>query len=346
LLAQEAPVHVDGRDLDPRDVIAEVLRFLREDAHTSHQYRVDRAVMTIPVKLDGAGRRRLRDAARKAGIGVVQFVHEPLAALYAYLRKGPNYLRRFAELDGCRILVFDWGGGTLELTLCQVQGDQIVQIANMGDTEVGGDRFDEIIRNHVRDLHAAQHLVDDLPMFERDEARILLLNQCELRKIELSEREMATVFVRNYLKLDGGGRDLNVSITRGQLADWVGEVVRRGLGAIDSLLENNGLSYSQIALCLPTGGMVNMPPIRNGLNERFGARAPRLSNGDKIISEGAAWIAHDGLQLGLAKPIELLESDGTYAAVVPLPCHLPIENQIMPAASATYYCVDPRPGRA
>jgi len=346
LLAQDAPVHVGGRDLDPRDVIAEVLRFVRDNAASPHQYQVDHAVMTIPVKLDGTGRRRLREAAKKSGIGVVQFVHEPLAALYAYLRIRPDYRRQLSELDGCRILVFDWGGGTLDLTLCQVQGDQIIQIANMGDTEVGGDRFDEIVRNRVRDFHAAQHLVHDLLTLERDEARILLLNQCELRKIELSEKETATVFVRNYLKREGGGRDLSVSITGGQLADWVGDLVKRGLNAIDSLLENNGLSYSQIALCLPTGGMVNMPAIRDGLNERFGARAPRLSNGDSIISEGAAWIAHDGLKLGLAKPIELLESDGTYSAVVPIPFLLPIENQVMPAASATYYCVDPRPGRA
>src|SRR5207247_1284849 len=122
LLEQDAPVHVAGRDLDPRDVIAEVLEFLRRDAAAGQatRYQVDRAVVTIPVKLNGLGRRRLREAANRAGIRVVQFVHEPLAALYAYLRSQSDYRRRLAELDGCRILVFDWGGGTLDLTLCQV----------------------------------------------------------------------------------------------------------------------------------------------------------------------------------------------------------------------------------
>jgi molecular chaperone DnaK len=121
LLDQDAPIHVGGRDLDPRDVVAEVLQFLREDAATGQPVKrqVERAVMTIPVKLDGAGRRRLREAAKKAGIGIVQFVHEPLAALYAYLRSTTDYRRRLAELDGCRILVFDWGGGTLDLTLAK-----------------------------------------------------------------------------------------------------------------------------------------------------------------------------------------------------------------------------------
>ena len=161
------PFMLGVENLDPRDVIAEVLKFLRTDAVTDQpavRPQVDRAVMTIPVKLDGAGRRRLREAASRAQIGIVQFVHEPLAALYAYLRSQTDYRRHLAELDGCRILVFDWGGGTLDLTLCQVHGDQIVQIANVGDDEVGGDRFDEIIRNYVRDTHARQHEIDDLPL--------------------------------------------------------------------------------------------------------------------------------------------------------------------------------------
>jgi molecular chaperone DnaK len=112
LLDQDAPVHVAGRDIDPRDVIAEVLRFLRRDAASGRTdaRSVERAVVTIPVRLDGAGRRRLREAARKAEIGVVQFVHEPLAALYAYLRSQADYRRRLAELDQARVLVFDWGG--------------------------------------------------------------------------------------------------------------------------------------------------------------------------------------------------------------------------------------------
>ena len=255
LLDQDAPVHVGGRDLDPRDVIAAVIQFLREDAGNARavNYELKRAVMTIPVRLDGAGRRRLREAARKANIGVVQFVHEPLSALYAYLRSQTDYRRRLAELDGCRILVFDWGGGTLDLTLCQVQRDQIVQIANIGDDDVGGDRFDELIRNEVRDLHARQHGIDDIVSIERVEARILLLNQCELRKIELSQRDSATAFVRNYLRHEGSGRDLGVSISRSALVDWTHELVERGLGAIDALLEQNRLTHQQIALsaCLP-----------------------------------------------------------------------------------------------
>lgn len=348
LLDRDALHFVGGRELDARTIVAAVLRHLKDDAaqRPLENRRIERAVMTIPVKLDGTGRRRLREAAREAGISVVQFVHEPLAALYAHLRAQPDFRRRLAELDRCRLLVFDWGGGTLDLTLCEVVGDQIVQIDNLGDNDVGGDFFDDAIRNRVIELHARGHGVEDVASVERPESRIRLLNECELAKIALSERESLRVFVPNYLHVEGGARTLAVTVTRADVEAWTRNLVARGLGRIDQILERNGVALEEIALCLPTGGMVRMPAIRNGLLERFGIRAPRLTNGDRIISEGAAWIAHDGARLGLAKPIELLQPDGSYAPVVQLPCELPRENERKSIANLELRCVDPRTGRA
>lgn len=347
LLEQDALHFVGGRDVDARSIIADVLRHLKADAaeRPLENRRIERAVMTIPVKLDGEGRRRLRDAAREAGISVVQFVHEPLAALYGYFRSKPDFARQLADLDRCRILVFDWGGGTLDLTLCEVHGSQVIQVDNLGDNDVGGDRFDETIRNRVRDRHSTDHKVDELIALERPETKIRLLNQCEVAKIQLSDRDSFRVFVPNYLRQDIG-RNLSVPITRAELNAWTQDLVKRGLGCIDRLLERNNLNSQDIALCLPTGGMVQMPAIRAGLVERFGARADWLSNGDRIISEGAAWIAHDNLRLELAKPIELLQPDGSYAQIVQLPYELPIENEKKPAIQMDLRCVDPRPGQA
>jgi molecular chaperone DnaK len=96
--------------------------------------------------------------------------------------------------------------------------------------------------------------------------------------------------------------------------------------------------------------MVNMPAIRNGLTERFIGRVPKLNNSDRIIAEGAAWIANDDLRLILAKPIELLVADtsgsGTYYPLVPVGLELPVENKVMPAANSRLFCVDPREGIA
>lgn len=349
LLIQDAPIDIDGTQMDPREVVAKVLGYLKTDAASSGRgesaVQLQSAVMTIPVDLNGDGRRRLRDAARKAGIGIVQFVHEPLAALYAWLRSHKDYQRRVAELEGRRILVFDWGGGTLDLTLCLVHGRKLIQVSNLGDNEVGGDFFDDTVRNRVRELHAAQNDIDDVFPLETTDSRMRLLAQCELAKIALSTDESFPIFVSNYLRSDVG-RHLDVTVTRQNLEEWTARLIDQGLSHIDRLLEKHHLTTQEVELCLPTGGMVNLPSVRAGLVERFGGRVPKLTNGDRIIAEGAAWIAHDNLRLSLAKAIELLQPDGSYVEIVPDTQILPQENQTVPVVGTQYYCVDPRDGVA
>ena len=159
-------IHVDGREVEPSDAVKEVLSFLRTDALAPRPggipHDVDRIVMTIPVDFEGPQRRDLRIAARKAGFGVVQFVHEPVAALYAHLRSLPNLRRELAELENRVLLVFDWGGGTLDLTLCRVLGGTLTQIASVGNNEIGGDVFDERLRNLVRTRFGREHKLDDV----------------------------------------------------------------------------------------------------------------------------------------------------------------------------------------
>lgn len=349
LLRKDAPIDIDGSRMDPLDIAAEVLKFLRDDAsspkHGAAARALTRAVMTIPVDLDGDGRRRLREAARKAGIAVEQFVHEPLAALYGWLRPQSDYARKLAHLEGRRVLVFDWGGGTLDLTLCLIRGRKMIQLANRGDNDVGGDFFDAIILTHVREKHSAEHGIENISQYETPESRARLLAQCELAKIELSSSEDFPIFIPNYLNRENG-RHLNITLTRNDLEEWTRQLIDRGLSQIDMLLEEHQLSPREIELCLPTGGMVNVPAVRKGLLQRFVGRVPQLDNGDRIIAEGAAWIAHDGLRLRLAKPIELLQPDGTYLEIVAEDHVLPVENQNQAVTAQQFYCVDPRDGVA
>jgi molecular chaperone DnaK len=310
-LRRDGPIHLEGKDIAPSDAVKEVLAFLRKDALTPRggglPYQVDRVVMTIPVDFQGPQRRELRDAARKAGLGIVQFVHEPVAALYAHLRSLPDLRRQLAELENRVLLVFDWGGGTLDLTLCRMMGGTLMQIDSTGENEIGGDVFDERLRNLVRTRHAAQHNIDDITAVEAPGMGAKLLAQCELAKIQLSSEDKAghRVFVRDYARLDGPARNINVVVDRADIERESRTLVHRGLAIIDRMLESARLDYNDVHLCLPTGGMVNMPAIRSGLVERFGSRVPKLPNGDRIIAEGAAWIAHDGLRLTLAKPLDV-----------------------------------------
>jgi molecular chaperone DnaK len=348
-------IHIDGREVEPSDAIKEVLAYLRADALeprlTGIPHEVDRVVMTIPVDFEGPQRRELRNAARKAGLGVVQFVHEPVAALYAHLRSLPNLGRELAELENRVLLVFDWGGGTLDLTLCRVLGGTLTQIASVGDNEIGGDVFDERLRNLVRMRFGHEHSIDDVTSFETPGMGAKLLALCETMKIELVSGGVSPGRrIRDFARVDGVGRSLAASLSRVDLEREGDSLVRRGLKMIDDLLSSVGLDYADVHRCLPTGGMVNMPAIRNGLVERFGGRVPKLPNGDRIISEGAAWIAHDGLRLTLAKPLELRVADGSgaghYHVLVAAGVQMPVENENLPVAMDQFLCTDPRNGVA
>ena len=356
-LRRDGPIHLEGKDIAPSDAVKEVLSFLRQDALTPRgarglPYEVDRVVMTIPVDFQGQQRRQLRDAARKAGLGIVQFVHEPVAALYAYLRTLPDLRRRMAELENRVLLVFDWGGGTLDLTLCRLMGGTLMQIDSAGNNEIGGDVFDERLRNLVRTRHAEQYGIEDITAVEAPGMGAKLLARCEIAKIQLSSEDSPaqSVFVRDYARLEGPASDLRVSLSLADIERESRSLVNHGLAMIDQMLEAARLDYTDVHLCLPTGGMVNMPAIRSGLVERFGGRVPRLPNGDRIIAEGAAWIAHDGLRLTLAKPIELRVADGTgvghYYPLIDKGLLMPVENDNVLAANSQFVCADPRNGVA
>ena len=227
-----------------------------------------------------------------------------------------------------------------------------MQVRNLGDNEVGGDKFDERLRNHLREKHASAHGLEDITALEQPGMAAKLLHQCEILKIHLSDPKVDTedVIVRNYLKVDGPGKNLLASVTRTELKELSSGIVARGLARIDEILEQAQLTYQDIELCLATGGMVNMPAIRDGLTERFVGRVPRLENGDRIIAEGAAWIANDGLRLKLSKPIEILVADtsgrGTYHSLVDAGWTLPIKNETQNVANTRLFCVDPREGVA
>ncbi|OQW91638.1 MAG: hypothetical protein BWK79_16415, partial [Beggiatoa sp. IS2] len=338
-------IHVGGVAKNVSDIVAEILKHIREDAlqRNISGETFDRVVMTIPVNAIGRARRDLREAALKAGIHIHQFVQEPFAALYGYLRTLPDFQRKLAELEGQIILVFDWGGGTLDLTLCKITKGMMVQIQSKGDNTVGGDRFDDRLIRYAKNEHLRQYNLSDDLANEFPHAESKLIAQCELAKIGLSGRTSVNIFVPHYLKSDGPERTLEIMVTREKLIELTKDIVDAGLKNIDELLESTRINEASIALCLATGGMIRMPYIRERLIEKFDLlRVPSIENGDKIISEGAAWIAHDEVRLTLAKPFELLLGDDNYSTLIQEGMELPLENDNLVFPSFNAYCVDPR----
>lgn len=336
---------VDGVRRDPVKMVEHVLDHVRQfvlQTKAGCDLKMDRVVATIPVNMEGHRRALLRQAFRQAGMSIVQFVHEPLAALYGYLRASEGTADLIKRYDGKLLIVFDWGGGTLDLTLCRVLNGLLVQVANDGTEDVGGDIFDEELRNVVEQRSRTQEgiveSVDVLP-----EARKRLLHECEKTKIRLSERGTWSVYVPSYYD-DEKQTDLEVSLSRDDLQQIVGHLVKKGISRIERLLEREGFSTASVELCLATGGMANMPLIKNRLEELFGPGRVHISKRSaSAIAEGAAWVAHDNARLHLAKNVELALARNSFMPLLRAGLEMPIERETR-QERFNLYCVDPSDG--
>ena len=343
-------INVDGRIMTPVEVIADYIKYLVADADDSDIDQIadlTRAVVTIPVALDGRGRQTLREAMLNAGVYVETFVHEPLAALYGYFKDQPNTRDVLAYYDGKMVLVFDWGGGTLDLTLCKIVNGSIVQVLNRGNNLVGGDYLDDAILSHVTDEHARKFgLSAESKLTTNPGMRAKLITQCEQAKITLSTRDKTNIFLPNYFQGTDEESEIDIWLTRETLESICNRLINQGIDEIDSLLDKADVDPQTLALCLATGGMVNMPVIKNKLTEKFGVSALHISEkGDRIISEGAAWIAHDNLELALAKPFELAEARNSLLTVIHEGTRLPQRGESI-QKQQSMYCSDPRDGKA
>ncbi|MCW3767781.1 MULTISPECIES: Hsp70 family protein [Paenarthrobacter] len=345
-LGQET-INVGGVDRSPVDIVAEVISHVRTESKRSNRRQVlgelDRAVVTIPVNMNGPRRAALREAFAQAGMSVAQFVHEPLAALYGYLRGAADPQSEMRRLMRRNVLVVDWGGGTLDLTLCRIESGRILQLRNGGTDLVGGDEFDQVIRDEVVTRFSNTHGISGSDKPTR-EARLRLLQLTERNKIELSERAKVTFYGPSYFP--ESGTTLQYSLSRQELDGITRPLVAAGVREIESLLETAGMAPAQISLCLVAGGMAAMPSIRSSLHELFGPERVLVpENSGTLVSQGAAWIAHDSQRLVLAKQIELEMSRGSrlplLSAGTPMPTHNHVRRERF-----HLYCTDPTDGTA
>ncbi|MGY4102501.1 Hsp70 family protein [Nocardia sp. R16R-3T] len=339
----EETISVDGVERSPVDITYDVIEHARRRALDSPfnaglLSEITAAVATIPVDMNGRRRRALREAYARAGIRVVQFVHEPFAALYGHFRPrvGTDFVQRF---DRKNVLVVDWGGGTLDLTLCRMMGGRMVQLQNAGTGELGGDVFDDTLRNWIL-TQTTDASVDIDP-----DRRRQLRHKCEELKIYLSESDSQPLIIRNFHP--GTGAPLIHQLTRAELETIAKPLIDRAMDHIVSLLDAAHVSDSQVAMCLVTGGMSRMPAISSRLREFFGAHRVEVSqNSATLIAQGAAWIAFDRQQLELAKDIEVRLARGSYYRLLKAGTRIPFEGEELSDESLEMYCADPRDGHA
>lgn len=343
---------VGGINKNPKEIVTDLLSYLVNDANDDNgasEADFTDAVVTIPVAMNGRARKSLREAFLDAGIRINSFVHEPLAALYGYYKDKEDPKNALIADEGKYILVFDWGGGTLDLTLCQIRNSSIVQVMNRGNNKVGGDYLDEAILSRVENHHADKFSwTDETKVSRHPGMRARLLEQCEKAKIDLSRRSSTYIVVSDYYNSDCEEEsEIEFELTRTMLEEISSVYVNQGINEIQNILSSDqaDMDHQSISLCLATGGMVNMPVIENRLRELFAVQSLEVSKkGDRIISEGAAWIAKDDLCLSLAKPFEVVEARNSLLTLLPEGAELPKRGNNKPITQS-FYCADPSDGQ-
>jgi len=272
----DAGFEVRGKTLSPPEVSAQVLRKLKKAAENYLGEPVTDAVITVPAYFNDSQRQATKDAGKIAGLDVKRIVNEPTAAALAYgLDKTEDHL----------IAVYDFGGGTFDISILEV-GDKVVDVVSTnGDTHLGGDDIDQRIIEYLVGEFKKDTGIDvggDKMVLQR------LKDAAEKAKIELSTKLETTVNLP-FLTADAAGpKHLNIRLTRAKLESMIGDLVQRTLEPCKKALSDAGKTAADIAEVVLVGGSTRMPVVHETVSKFFGKEPHKGVNPDEVVALGAA----------------------------------------------------------
>ncbi|MEO2023980.1 MAG: Hsp70 family protein, partial [Pirellulaceae bacterium] len=271
---------INGVDIPPEVLSGFVLQRLKEDTERKLG-SIQEAVITVPAFFDEKRRRATQAAGALAGLSVLDIINEPTAAAIAYGYQ-QGFFSENAEQATTRVLVYDLGGGTFDVTILEIDGDQFRALATDGDVRLGGKDFDERIVAHVADQFVKEHGVD--PRSDAEDHAALWL-EAQQAKHALSERRRYTVLCTHQ------GIRLKLEITREQFE----EIIRSFLGRTETttslIVKQAELSWEQIDRVLLVGGSSRMPMVSQMLHKLTGKPIDQSMSPDEAVAHGAALYA-------------------------------------------------------
>ena len=286
-------IKMGDKEYTPQEIAAMVLGKLKADAEARLGEKITEAVITVPAYFDDAQRQATKDAGEIAGLKVLRIINEPTAAALAY---------GFDKKVGEKILVYDLGGGTFDVSVLDVSDNTVEVISTNGDTHLGGDDFDKVIIDWIisefEKLEGVKLSGDPLAMQRIKDA-------AERAKIELStaiETEINQPFISSGAE---GPKHLVMKITRAKLEEVVMPLVEKTFGPVKKALEDAKMSASQIQEIVLVGGMTRMPLVQQKVEGFFGKKPNVSVNPDEVVALGAAVQA--GVLQGDVKDILLLD---------------------------------------
>ncbi len=287
-------VKMNDKDYSPEEISAMILSKLKTDVEAKIGEKVTQAIITVPAYFNDSQRQATKDAGAIAGLEVLRIINEPTAAALAYgFDKGKKEEK---------IVVFDFGGGTFDVSVLEV-GDSVIEVKSTdGDSHLGGKDIDQKIINFLADEFKKESGIDlrgdTLALQRLDEA-------AEKAKIELSTAMESEVNIPFITSDSSGPRHLLIKISRAKLEELTSEFIDRAMAITKRAMEASGFSISQINEVILVGGQTRMPKMSDRVKEYFGKDPNKSINPDEVVSLGAA--IQGGILAGDVKDVLLLD---------------------------------------
>lgn len=282
-----------GKDVNPSEISAKVLSKLKLAAEDYLGEKVTEAVITVPAYFNDDQRQATKDAGKIAGLEVKRIVAEPTAAALAYgMDKKKNE----------KIIVFDFGGGTFDVSLLEV-GDNVVEVlATNGDTHLGGDNIDEILMAYLMNQFKKDTGID----VSKDPMAVQRLKEAaEKAKIELSSAQSTEINLPFLTADQTGPKHLVVNLRRAEFEKLISSLVEKTLGPCENVLKDGKMSLDRIQEVILVGGSTRIPLVQQKVREFFNKEPNKSVNPDEVVSYGAAIQA--GILAGDVKDVLLLD---------------------------------------
>ena len=286
-------VKMGDKWLNPAEISAMILQKLKADAEAKLGETITEAIITCPAYFDDSQRKATKIAGEIAGFDVKRVINEPTAAALAY---GLN------KKKDEKIVVYDFGGGTFDISILDVGADTVEVKATGGDTHLGGDDFDQRIMNWIVAEFKKSNGVD----LQQDNLALQRIKEsAEKAKIELSSSLEAQINLPFITSDQNGPKHLDLKLTRAQLEDMVADYLDKSISLIDKTMKEAGLESKDINEVVLVGGQTRMPKMQEEVKKYFGKEPNKEVNPDEVVAIGAA--VQGGIMQGDVRDVLLLD---------------------------------------